>query len=142
MRRRDSGKSVLRSRRGASAVEFAMVSVPLFAMLLAAIEFGRYSATSAELSGATRETARLAMISSSTSGMPENATTLTAFLKDKLVITPPSKANVSVVYTPANEVGGTVNIIVTHDFELVIPFIPENSRKFTIRREFSRPIVS
>lgn len=130
------------SRRGASAVEFAMVSVPLFAMLLAAIEFGRYSATAAELASAARETARLAMISSTTSGAAETPTTLTAFLRDKLVITPPNAPTVTITYTPANEVGGQVEVRVVYRFELIIPFIPESSRVVSVTRSYSRPIVS
>ena len=47
-----------RDRRGAAAVEFALVMLPLLTLLLGAIQFGWFFYTSQSTSSAARETAR------------------------------------------------------------------------------------
>jgi Flp pilus assembly protein TadG len=47
-----------RDRRGAAAVEFALVMLPLITLLLGTIQFGFYFFTSQSASSAARETAR------------------------------------------------------------------------------------
>lgn len=135
-------RTLRRDRRGASAVEFAMVSVPLMATLLCAIEFGRFTATASEIGAAARETVRIAMISSAASDQPVTAVSLETFLKDRLVLADEDIIDVSITWNPSNEVGAIVTIQATYEFEMIAPFLDDNLRFITIDRTFSRPVVN
>jgi Flp pilus assembly protein TadG len=53
-----AGRARRRAQRGAAAVEFALVVIPLLALMLGVIQFGYYFFSSQSASSAARETAR------------------------------------------------------------------------------------
>jgi Flp pilus assembly protein TadG len=59
--RRRSGMSLLRCERSSTALEFAMIALPLFALLIAILETGLVFLSQQVLQTATTETARLIM---------------------------------------------------------------------------------
>ena len=65
-----------RGQRGAAAVEFALVMIPLIALLLGSIQFGFYFFTAQSASSAARETARRLVV-----GDCDDATSNTALAK-------------------------------------------------------------
>ena len=112
------------SNRGAAAVEFALVSLVFFTVLLGAVEMGRlmfYWNTAAEV---TRLGARIAVV------CDPNATSLAlirARMRQLLPIIP--DAAITVAYTPggcdANTCElATVSIVATTPIDTYIPFVP------------------
>lgn len=56
------GRTGLLDRRGASSLEFALVAIPLFVLILAGLELARYAATVASLRAVTDDAVRAATL--------------------------------------------------------------------------------
>ena len=61
-------KTIWRERSGTTAIEFALVSLPLFLILFGALEFGRLLWTQSALHFAVEEAARCASVNTSVCG--------------------------------------------------------------------------
>ena len=77
-------------RRGAAAVEFALVAIPFLILVFTMVEFGRFVMIYQILTDAAREGARQAVVESAT---PDDVETAVQNLLDKCTL---SKATVSV----------------------------------------------
>ncbi len=73
--------SFLRDERGASAIEFAMVAIPLFWLIMATVEFGLLMFTQVSLETALGNVARTTTIGSVGGGFPDRVSYLKAELK-------------------------------------------------------------
>lgn len=59
--RRLMRKSIFRDRRGATIVEFALIAMPLFVLLMGGVEFGVQMFAKARLEGTLRDAARMSI---------------------------------------------------------------------------------
>lgn len=123
MTRRSFG-ALARDRRGAAAVEFALV-VPVFLMLLlGGMEFGRYVWTAVTLEHAAREATRFALVH------PEGGSSMTA---DEIATLARSRAaglaadalDVAVSWSGGTGSGGTVTVAVSYTYSFLLSgFLP------------------
>jgi Flp pilus assembly protein TadG len=114
-----------RSDRGASAVEFALVMVPLLALLFGAIQYGLYFWAYQGGSDIARSAARLAAV-----GTPADCASFTSDVKDQIGgMGDKSSAVVTRTYTQADptkvDIGDTVKVTVQFkSIDLHFPFVP------------------
>lgn len=88
-----------RNRRGASAVEFAVIAPIFFMLILGMIEFGRAIMVQQVLTNASREGARFAVLDGSTGG--EVKTIVDDYLKSTRI----SGANITITPSDPNSAG-------------------------------------
>jgi Flp pilus assembly protein TadG len=106
-----------RDRRGAAAVEFAIVAPVFFAFLLGMIEIGRGVMVQQIITAASREGARLAVLEGATSS------SVTTSVTNYLTVASVSAADTSVTYSPslplASGYNGPVTVTVSLPFNQV-----------------------
>lgn len=110
----------LRGQRGAVAVEFALIMVPLFLMVIGAIEFGRVYSQLQVYQGAAREGARCAAVQASGLSTCTVQDAIATHLAGS-TYPAPSTVNQSITCTNATR-GQTVVVSWEQPFELDIPF--------------------
>lgn len=101
-----------RSRRGASAVEFAVVAPVFFLVVLGIVEFGRMIMVQQVLTNAAREGARVAVLDSATTARVENR------VNDYLSSANLSGVSITITPNPPNSAGFDEPVIVRVD----VPF--------------------
>lgn len=124
-----------RRNRGSVVAEVAMaLPVMMFAML-GLVDIGRGIAAKAALGHAARLATRYASVRSSTSGSPATATTVQDFLREHIEGLDPESVTVATTWEPTNNRGSTVQVAVSYDFELAMPFIPVDTISLSSRSE-------
>jgi len=119
-------RKMLRSERGAAAVEFALIAPLLFMLIFGIIEFGLAWSKKNVYVGAAREGARYAAVECAPEGGSAGCTT--ALIQNRItqaaVGYPVSFENFSV--TPANcpAAGGPITVHWDQDMTIDIPFVP------------------
>jgi Flp pilus assembly protein TadG len=105
----------LRSEEGASAVEFALVLLPLMLLLMGILDFGRLYDQQLSLSAAAREGVRVMAISNNVA----NARTAVRNSTDLS----PALTNAQIVFTPTTcTSGATVSVAVTYPMDSLTGF--------------------
>jgi Flp pilus assembly protein TadG len=110
-------RSCRKQRQGAAAVEFALVAIPFFILVLGMIEYGRFVMVQQILTHASREGARVGVLSTSTSsGVTAAATNylndLNAAGIHDSTVTPVWKRRAE---NPLNDDSATVTVTVPFD---------------------------
>lgn len=102
-----------RLRRGASAVEFAIVAPIFFMVVLGIVEFGRMAMVQSVITNAAREGARVGVLDGSTHG------SVTSKVNDYLLTAGVKTATITMTPDPPSSAGYgepvTVNVAVTFD---------------------------
>jgi Flp pilus assembly protein TadG len=135
---------VRRPERGASAVEFALVMIPLFYLIFGIIQYGVYFWGMQSGTSATSDAVRRLTVGDCT-----NANELRSFIKTRLGSSSPTAASAigtNVVYKDAGgtvvgtpTIGGSVTLTVTFDaIDLNFPFIPLPDDAEVERQVFGR----
>jgi Flp pilus assembly protein TadG len=136
-----------RSQRGATAVEFALVALPLFYLLFGIVQYGIYFYSMQSGTSAVGEATRRLTV-----GNCQDSTQLKQFLSDRLGLastTPAASLAPSVVYKTAasppttmsapGEVGGSVQLTLTFStINMHFPFIPLPNGGQVTRTSFGR----
>ena len=108
-------RSFRKKRRGASAVEFAVVAPVFFLLIFGMIEFGRMVMVQQVLTNASREGARLAVLDGTTSAAVEDV------IRDNLANASVSGTGLSVTLDPSNpqttQAGEAVTVTVSIPFD-------------------------
>ena len=122
-----------RGERGSTAVEFALVSIPLFAIVFGIIEYSLYFWSMQGGADAARQAARLSAV-----GKPADCATFTSKVKGYLhgVASNPNAASTSITRTYTDDsgavvtgssiaVGNTVTVtVVFNGYDFHFPFVP------------------
>jgi len=118
-----STRPMLRRRRGAAVVEFAVVAPLIFLLLFGMIEFGRMLMVQQIMTNASREGARRAIIESST--VPEVTAVITDYLQTNSV----SGAALTIEPTDLTTVGAgdPVTVMVSVQYDQV-SWLPTSQR--------------
>ncbi|HYN80372.1 MAG TPA: TadE family protein [Gemmatimonadaceae bacterium] len=107
--------------RGATMVEFALVSLLFLMTLLAIGEFGLANWAKASVADAAREGTRWAMVRGGKSGRPVGAAQIQTYVRSRSSLRP---ITVTTVWTPNNLPGSTVAVTVSYAYKrtgLIIP---------------------
>ncbi len=119
----------VRSAKGATAVEFAIIAPIFLIMLLATFEVGRAMWIKGTMQYAVEETARYSMVNTAVkTACPTGATSacttfLTTYFQDKL----PGLDTSSITFQAAPLTDGTnvfLSLTGTHDFQVLVKIIP------------------
>jgi Flp pilus assembly protein TadG len=121
-----------RDQRAASAVEFAMCAPILIMLSLGVIEVGRVMLAYHDLSLATFEAGRYAMVHGTGSDPAANEedtkTAIKTLIESRLHGVDPAKLNFDdadwIVWDPNNNPGSFVTITLAYPFEFVIGYLP------------------
>ncbi|MFN4090473.1 MAG: TadE/TadG family type IV pilus assembly protein [Alphaproteobacteria bacterium] len=107
-------------------VEFALLALPLMAILVGFFKMGRFFFLNEALANAAREGARAAAVRGAASPVPATQADIRAIVRAHVpgLIRPDSVA-VDTVYEPDNSPGGQVRVVVTYSYRLIVPWIGE-----------------
>jgi Flp pilus assembly protein TadG len=119
--------ATLRSEKGVTALEFAMIALPLLMLLLYTMDLARYWYTTEALRSYTAEVMRAALITTG-SDNPPTVNTCTASVANTAAVTPgldPSRLVVQVACTRNNSAQGyvvsrTVNVTTRYRFDFAV----------------------
>ena len=125
-----------RRERGAAAVEFALVMIPLITLLLGSIQFGFYFFSAQSASSAGRETARRLVVGDCLE-TPLTAQTFAQNQANVLNLTltygPPDSSGPTAISAPGTmpAIGQPVRVVVSADADIIHFFPLPNSGKVT-----------
>jgi Flp pilus assembly protein TadG len=131
------------STRGSVVVEFAMIGFIFFALLLGAVDLGRYQITVQSLHDVTAEAARVALLHAgqATASNGQNGTSATTLMTGaalKAAVTAsnptpflaPASLNVTSALTSPNGVA-TITVTATYPFTFLAPLLPGGASTLT-----------
>ena len=111
-------------RRGAIAVEFALVFPVFVVLVFLLVELGRVLYVHNSLSYAVQVATRYAVVRGADSDDPATEAEIETELKTRLEGIEPDDVTVEVTFTPDNSAGSTVSVQASYPYEAVVPFIP------------------
>ena len=114
---------LIRNRRGAAAVEFAMLSTVYLTMLLGVVEVGRYVADKQDLMSAVHTTGRYAIVHGSSSSSPATAATLEQMVGNHLMLVSSSAVTATASFSPNNNPGSNVTISASYTWKPLVPLL-------------------
>lgn len=114
---------LIRDRRGAAGVEFAMLSTVYLTMLLGIVEVGRYVADRQDLMSAVHTTGRYAIVHGSSSSSPASATTLQQMVGNHLALISSSSITATASFSPNNNPGSNVTITASYTWKPLVPLL-------------------
>ena len=94
MRKRAAFKSIGTDKRGISAVEFGLICLPMFTLIMGAIEAGVLIYQKAHAEGVLREAARLA-VTGDVARIGEDGAKLDAFVREQLKFTQSTQVDIA-----------------------------------------------
>jgi Flp pilus assembly protein TadG len=132
------------SKRGAVAVEFAMIGLVFFVLLMGAVDVGRYQITVQSLHDISAEAARVALLfaGQTESANARNGTTTSTLMSGaalKAAVTSPSNLTpflapasliITSTLTTPNGVS-TITVTATYPFAFLAPLLPGGNRTLT-----------
>lgn len=110
----------IRDRRGTAMIEFAFVAPVLFMLTIGTIDVGRAVWTASMLDHVARETTRYASVRGSASLNPVTDAQLQTYVNDRLFAVDFSDLTVTVIWTPNNNPGGTVQVQLDYQYEFLL----------------------
>jgi Flp pilus assembly protein TadG len=111
-------------RRGNAVVEFALLSVPLMAIVLGFFELGRFFFLQESLANAAREGARAAAVRGAASPNPATSADIAAIVRRHAPgFLRAQDVAVTTSYQPDNRPGGSVRVEVAYSYRLLVPWV-------------------
>jgi Flp pilus assembly protein TadG len=109
-------------RRGSSMLEAALMMTTFVILMVGVIDFGRLGYTYNSITYAAHQAARFASTNGSASGHTASAANIQANVQGNMVGLDAAKLTVSVTWTPNNNPGSSVKVVVSYGFlPLVVP---------------------
>lgn len=107
-------------RRGSTLVESAIVAVAFLMLLVVIIESSRLGFAYNSVSFAAHRAARYAAVRGSASGHPASAADIQAQAQSLIVALDNTKLGVTTTWTPNNNPGSSVQVVVSYGFRTVL----------------------
>lgn len=112
----------MRGRRGSTMIEGALVMTTFVILLIGAMDFGRMGFAYSSITFAAHQAARFAATNGSASGHAATAATVQSNANSNLLGLNPGSLSVSVTWSPNNNPGSQVQVLVSYGFQpLVVP---------------------
>lgn len=133
-----SSKRLVDAERGSGVIELALL-LPLIALLvMGIIDLGRGSWTRHSLEDAVSDVVRHASFSGSSTSQPSTEQSLEAWIETRRPHFDPDALDLVAIWSPDNHPGSEVTVLLTYDFDPLIPFVPVGA--FVLRAGASRII--
>ena len=114
---------LIRDRRGAAGVEFAMLSTVYLTMLLGIVEVGRYIADRQDLMSAVHTAGRYAIVHGSSSSSPATAASLQTMVGSHLALINSSSVTSTASFSPNNNPGSKVTITASYTWKPLVSLL-------------------
>jgi Flp pilus assembly protein TadG len=115
----------MKSRRGSTMLEGALVMTTFVILLIGSMDFGRLGFTYTSVTYAAHQAARFAATSGSASGHVATLATIQANADNNLIGLSATGLTVAVTWIPNNNPGSQVQVVVSYSFKpLVVPIAP------------------
>ncbi len=111
---------LLKDRSGAALVEFGLLATIFITLSFAVIDFGRMMWLNNTVEHVAAEGARYAAVRGSNKSSPVSASDVTTYVQDRATGIPAADMNISVTWSPSNNPGGSVTVVVTYDYDYII----------------------
>ena len=121
----------MRGRRGSTMLEGALVMTTFVVLLVGSMDFGRLGFAYNSVTYAAHLAARFAATSGSASGHAASVATIQANADSNLLGLDASKLTISVTWTPNNNPGSQVQVVVSYGFQPLV--IPISSTSLTLK---------
>jgi Flp pilus assembly protein TadG len=121
----------MRGRRGSTMLEGALVMTTFVVLLVGSMDFGRLGFAYNSVTYAAHQAARFAATSGSASGHAASVATIQANADSNLLGLDASKLTISVTWTPNNNPGSQVQVVVSYGFQPLV--IPISSTSLTLK---------
>jgi hypothetical protein len=113
-----------RAETGSGVIELALV-LPLIALLvMGIIDLGRGAWTRHSLEDAVSDVVRYASFSGSSTPQPSTEKSLEAWIESRRPHFDPDALNLVANWSPDNQPGSEVTVVLTYDFDPLIPLVP------------------
>ncbi len=111
---------LLKDESGAAFVEFGILASIFITLSFAVIDFGRMMWLNNTVEHVAAEGARYAAVRGSNKASPVDADQITTYVQDRATGVPAADMDISVTWSPNNNPGGSVTVVVTYDYEYII----------------------
>ncbi len=111
---------LLRDQSGTAFIEFAFVAAIFLTLSFAIIDFGRMMWLNNTVEHVAAEGARYAAVRGSNKSSPVDADQVTSYIQDRATGVPAADMNISVTWSPNNNPGGSVTVLVTYNYDYII----------------------
>ncbi len=113
-------RKLLKNHKGAAFIEFALIAPIFFLVTFAIIDFGRMMWLNNTVEHVAAEGARYAAVRGSDKASPVSESQVTTYVQDRATGIPAADMTVSVTWSPSNNPGGSVTVLVTYNYEYII----------------------
>jgi len=121
----------MRGRRGSTMLEGALVMTTFVILLVGSMDFGRLGFAYNSVTFAAHQAARFAATNGSASGHAASVATIQTNADSNLLGLNASQLTVSVTWTPNNNPGSQVQVVVSYGFRPLV--IPISSTSLTLK---------
>ena len=121
----------MRGRRGSTMLEGALVMTTFVVVLVGSMDFGRLGFAYNSVTYAAHQAARFAATSGSASGHAASVAAIQANADSNLLGLDASKLTISVTWTPNNNPGSQVQVVVSYGFQPLV--VPISSKSLTLK---------
>jgi Flp pilus assembly protein TadG len=120
-----------RNRRGAAAVEFALLLTPFLMVTFGIIELGIYSMEQQALLESVHAGVRYAVVHGSKSSSPATTSSLQTMIQNGSSVLTASSVSVTVTFSPNNNPGSTIKIVATYPWSSIVPLLKLSAATIT-----------
>ena len=121
----------MRGRRGSTMLEGALVMTTFVILLVGSMDFGRLGFAYSSVTYAAHQAARFAATNGSASGHAASVATIQANADSNLLGLNAAQLTVSVTWTPNNNPGSQVQVVVSYGFQPLV--VPISSTSLTLK---------
>ena len=111
---------LLKDESGAAFIEFAILGSIFLVLSFSIIDFGRMMWLNNTMEHVAAEGARYAAVRGAGKASPVDEDQVTAFVQDRATGVPAADMDIDVTWSPNNNPGGSVTVIVTYNYEYII----------------------
>lgn len=111
---------LLKDRSGAAIVEFGLLASIFFTLIFVIIDFGRMMWLNNTVEHIATEGARYAAVRGADKPSPVTESQVTTYVQDRADGIPASDMTINVSWSPNNNPGSTVTVLVTYNYEYII----------------------
>jgi len=111
---------LLKNDSGTAFIEFAILASIFLFLSFAIIDFGRMMWLNNTVEHVAAEGARYAAVRGSDNSRPVDADQVTSYVEDRATGVPAADMDINVTWSPNNNPGGSVTVLVTYNYEYII----------------------